>query len=83
MKARVFLYCLLGGVPLLIAALGAGHFLWWWLSGVLFAASFVPVALFGPRTSLGQFAVIAPVLMIVTVLCDSAEKYLSEHFWDD
>jgi cysteine synthase B len=21
--------------------------------------------------------------MIVTVLCDSAEKYLSEHFWDD
>jgi cysteine synthase B len=20
---------------------------------------------------------------IVTVLCDSAEKYLSEHFWDD
>jgi len=21
--------------------------------------------------------------IIVTVLCDSAEKYLSEHFWDD
>ena len=21
--------------------------------------------------------------MIVTVLCDSAEKYLSEHFWDE
>jgi len=21
--------------------------------------------------------------VIVTVLCDSAEKYLSEHFWDD
>jgi cysteine synthase B len=20
---------------------------------------------------------------IVTMLCDSAEKYLSEHFWDD
>jgi cysteine synthase B len=20
---------------------------------------------------------------IVTVLCDSADKYLSEHFWDD
>jgi cysteine synthase len=20
---------------------------------------------------------------IVTVLCDSAEKYLSEHFWDE
>jgi cysteine synthase B len=21
--------------------------------------------------------------IIVTVLCDSAEKYLSEHFWDE
>ena len=21
--------------------------------------------------------------VIVTVLCDSAEKYLSEHFWDE
>lgn len=69
MKSRVMLYCLLGGLPLTIAALGAGHFPWWWLSGILFAASFVPVALFGPRTALGQFAVIAPVLLIVTVLC--------------
>ncbi len=84
MKARVLLYCLLGGLPLLIAALGAGHFAWWWLSGILFAASFVPVALFGPRTALGQFAVIAPVLMIVTVLCTWSEALLfvpkfSEH----
>jgi hypothetical protein len=69
MKPRVVLYCLLGGLPLTIAALGAGHFAWWWLSGILFAGSFVPVALFGPRTGLGQFAVIAPVLLIVTVLC--------------
>lgn len=69
MKWRVAVYCLLGGLPLTIAALGAGHFAWWWLSGILFAASFVPVALFGPRTALGQFAVIAPVLLIVTVLC--------------
>ena len=69
MKWRVVLYCLFGGLPLLIAALGAGHIAWWWLSGILFAASFVPIALFGPRTALGQFAVIAPVLLIVTVLC--------------
>jgi hypothetical protein len=54
---------------LLIAAMGAGHFAWWWLSGILFAASFVPIALFGPRTLPGQFAVIATVLLFVTVLC--------------
>jgi hypothetical protein len=69
MKPRVLLYCLLGGLPLTIAAFGAGHFASWWLSGILFAASFVPVALFGPRTLIGQFAVIAPVLLIVSVLC--------------
>jgi hypothetical protein len=33
------------------------------------SASFVPVALFGPRRVLSQFGVIAPVLLIVTVLC--------------
>ena len=38
MKLRVLLYCLLGGLPLLIAALGAGHFIWWWLSGILVGA---------------------------------------------
>ncbi|HEY6946422.1 MAG TPA: hypothetical protein VI431_14885, partial [Candidatus Acidoferrum sp.] len=73
MKWRVVLYCLLGGLPLTVAALGAGHFPWWWLSGILIAGSFVPIALFGPRTALGQFAVIAPVLMIVTVLCTWSE----------
>ena len=73
MKWRVVLYCLLGSLPLTIAALGAGHFAWWWLSGILMAGSFVPVALFGPRTALGQFAVIAPVLLIVTVLCTWSE----------
>lgn len=69
MKWRVVLYCLLGGLPLTISALGAGHFAWWWLSGILIAASFVPVALFGPRKGLGQFGVIAPALLFVTVLC--------------
>jgi len=73
MKWRVVLYCLLGGLPLTIAALGAGHFPWLWLSGILFAGSFAPIALFGPRTPLGQFAVIAPVLLIVTLLCTWSE----------
>lgn len=76
MKWRVALYCLLGGLPLTIAALGAGHFLWWWLSGILFTAVFVPVALFGPRGALGQFAVIEPVLLIVTVLCTWSEALI-------
>jgi len=73
MESRVALYCLLGGLPVTIASLGAGHFAWWWLSGILFAAAFVPVAFFGPRTALGQFAVIVPVLLIVTVLCTWSE----------
>jgi hypothetical protein len=56
-----------------IAALGAGKFAWWWLSGIVLAAAFVPVALFGPRGVLGQIGVIAPVLAIVTVLCTWSE----------
>lgn len=76
MKWRVVLYCLFGGLPLTVAALGAGHFALWWISGILFAASFVPVALFGPRTVLGQFAVIAPALLIVTALCTWSEALI-------
>jgi hypothetical protein len=76
MTTRVVLYCLLGGLPLTIAAMGAGHFAWWWLSGVVLAAAFVPVALFGPRGGLAQFGVVAPVLFIVTALCTWTEALL-------
>jgi hypothetical protein len=76
MKARIVLYCVLGGLPMLIAAMGAGHFAWWWISGVVLAASFAPVALFGPRSALGQFGVIAPVLAIITVLCTWSEALI-------
>ena len=76
MKLRVILYCLLGGLPMLIAATGAGHAGWWWLSGVVMAAAFVPVALFGPRRLLGQLAVIAPVLLIVTAFCTWTEAWV-------
>jgi hypothetical protein len=77
-KLRVLLYCLLGGLPLLIptihpahevSALHPGHAAWFWLAGVVLAASFVPVALYGPRRVLSQFGVVASVLMMVTVLC--------------
>jgi hypothetical protein len=76
MKLRVALYCVLGGLPISIAALGAGHFVWWWLSGTLIAASLVPVALFGPRKALGQFGAILPVLLIVTALCTWSEALI-------
>lgn len=76
MKARTVLYCLVGGLALTPAARGAGHFGWWWLSGVVLAASFLPVAWFGPRGFLGQMGVIAPVLLGVTVLCTWSEALL-------
>jgi hypothetical protein len=75
-KLRVLLYCLLGALPLTIAALGAGHFALWWLSGILLAASFVPIALYGPRGALRQLGVIAPVLLVVTVLCTWSEALI-------
>ncbi len=76
MKTRIALYCALGGLPMVIAAMGAGHFAWWWISGVVLATAFVPVALFGPRGFPGQFAVIAPVLAIITVLCTWSEALI-------
>ena len=66
---RIVLYCLLGGLSLTPIAMGVGGFAWCWLAGIVLSASFVPVALFGPRRTLSQFGVIAPVLLIVTVLC--------------
>jgi hypothetical protein len=66
---RVILYCVLGGLALTPISMGAGAIGQCWLAGIVLSASFVPVALFGPRRALSQFGVIAPVLMIVTVLC--------------
>jgi hypothetical protein len=73
MNLRIGLYCLLGGLSLALAALGAGHFAWWWLSGVVMAAALVPVARFGPRHALGQFGVIVPLLVIVGSVCTMSE----------
>jgi hypothetical protein len=76
MKSRIALYCVLGGFAMSIIALGAGHFVSWWLSGVVLAASFVPVALFGPRRFFGQIGVVLPALFVVSVLCTWSEAYL-------
>lgn len=76
MKPRVLLYCLLGGLPLAIPAIGSGNLGWWLLSAIVLAAGFVPVAFFGPRRPLAQFGVIAPVLLIVGGLCIWTEAWL-------
>jgi len=76
MKLQIVLYCVLGGLPMAIVAAGAGHFAWWWLSGMVLAAALVPVALFSPGGVLRQFGVIAPVLAIVSVLCTWSEAIL-------
>jgi hypothetical protein len=76
MKLRVALYCLLGGLPMLLPAFTIGHVFWCYVSGVTLAAALVPVALFGPRTALGQFGVIFPVLFIVTVLTTWSEALI-------
>ena len=55
---------------------GTGRFAWWWLSGILLATSFVPIALYGPRGGLRQLGVIAPVLLVVTVLCTWSEALI-------
>jgi hypothetical protein len=76
MILRLVAYCLLGGLPLALAALGAGNFAWYWLSGIVLAAAFLPIARFGPRGALRQFGVIAPVLLIVTLLCTWSEALI-------
>lgn len=76
MKFRIILYCLLGGLGMSIVALGAGNFAWWYSAGLVMTASFVPVAMFGPRKFTGQFAVILPVLLVVACLCTWSEALL-------
>jgi hypothetical protein len=69
----VALYCVLGGLAFTVSAAGAGHFGWYWLSGTILAAASLPLALFGPRKILAQFATILLPLFVVGVLCTVAE----------
>lgn len=73
LKARLVLYCLLGGLPMCLGALKGDHFGWWWLTGVVLTASFLPVVLYGPRSAAARSAVIASVLVIVTSFCTWTE----------
>jgi hypothetical protein len=66
---RVVLYCLLGGLALAPIAMGNHAPGATWLAGIVLAAAFVPIAIFGPPRALQQFAVIAPIFLVVTDLC--------------
>lgn len=76
MNLKLVSYCLLAGLATTLPALGGGNFGWWWLSGIVMAAAFLPIARYGPRGALRQLGVIAPVLMIVTVLCTWSEALI-------
>jgi hypothetical protein len=76
MTKRIVLYCFLGGLSLAIVTAGAGHFGWWWLSGTVLSAAFVPVARFGPRGWFMQFGVILPCLFVVGSLCTESEVWV-------
>jgi hypothetical protein len=70
---RIGLYCLLGGLCFTAPALGAGHFWFWWLSGVITVAALTPVARFGPRHPLALFGAIALALVVVGLVCTLSE----------
>src|SRR5258708_36198310 len=69
MTTGLAMYVLLGAVPLSLAALGGGHALSFYLAGVVLTASLAPIAFFGPRTVLGQLAVIVPIPVGVNSFC--------------
>jgi hypothetical protein len=73
MTLRVLAYCAIGGCALTLPALGNGHFVLWWLSGVLLAAAFAPVAVYGPKGVRAQFGAIAPALAVTSVFCTWTE----------
>jgi len=53
--------------------MGAGHFGWWYLSGVLTAAALVPVVRFGPRGMVAQGAAIFAMLELIGLVCTLSE----------
>jgi hypothetical protein len=62
---------LLGGFPLAIITLASGHFVWWWLFGILFATLLVPFALLAvvsrlkPIFNARGMLLVSPYLLLV------------------
>jgi hypothetical protein len=75
-KLRIALFCVIGGLPLAFIAPTRNATLQCWLAGILLAACFVPVALYGPKTILAQFGVIGTAVLFVTSFCTWTEAML-------
>jgi len=73
MNLRIALFCILGGLCFTISAMGAGHFGWWYLSGVLTAAVLVPVVRFGPRGMVAQGSAMFLMLVLIGLVCTLSE----------
>jgi hypothetical protein len=69
---RIALYCAMGGLCMAMFAIGHA-FVMSWLAGVVLTASFVPVARWGLRHPLAQFAVIFLLLLVVGLVCSISE----------
>jgi hypothetical protein len=76
LATRIALFCLVGGLGFTLLAMGAGHFGWWWLSGIVTAAALAPVVRYGPRSMTAQFGAIFLVLVIVGLGCTLSEGAL-------
>jgi hypothetical protein len=75
MTCKIGIYCVLGGLCGAIFGIGSG-FPIIWLSGAVLTGAFAPVARWGPKHPLGQFAVIFPFAVVVGVVCTMTEAYL-------
>jgi hypothetical protein len=76
LKLRIVLFCLIGGLPLALIAPTRAAMPQTWLAGILMAACFAPVALYGPKGILRQFAVIGTAVLFVTSFCTWTEAML-------
>lgn len=76
MNLRMVSFCALSGLVFVLPAAGAGNAGWWYLSGVLMAASLLPVVMYGPKTMGGQFSVISVAITVVGMVCTMSEGML-------
>lgn len=76
MNCRIGLFCLLGGLCFAVSAVSAGHFGWWWASGVLMCASLAPVVMYGPQKLTAQFSAISLAIIVIGLVCTLSEGML-------
>ena len=76
MSLRVVICCLLAGLVMTMAGAGAGSPGWWYLSGIVVVAAFVPFLVKGPLEHWKRFFGIWSALTAVSVLCLWSEAYI-------